>query len=130
MFYKLENDEGYITIEKPVIGKIIIEEVKTFNGRVLISTHKGKVPGIVSKIGGADDMSYLEITTGTKGLDVRVYIVIKFGTSIGLVTNQLIDGIQEKIKEYTGIEANSVAVIVTGMISKQIAKRNIEVKRS
>ena len=129
MFYKLENEEGYITIEKAVLGKIIIEEVKKFNGKVLISSQKGKVAGIVSKIGGIDDMSYIDISMGNKGLDVKVYIVIKFGTSIGMVTNQLIDGIQEGIIQYTGIAPNSVAVVVTGMISKQIAKRNIEVKR-
>ena len=129
MFYKIETVNGYISIEKTVIGKIIIEEVKKFDGKVLISNHKGRVPGLVSKIGGLDDISHLEILMGTKGLDVRVYIVIRFGSSIGRVTNQLIDGIQENIKELTAIEANSVAVIVTGIISKQFSKRNIEVKR-
>lgn len=129
MFYKKETEDGYISIEKTVVGKIIIEEVKNFDGKVLISNHKGRVPGLVSKIGGLDDISHLEIIMGTKGLDVRVYIVIRFGSSIGRVTNQLIEGIQDKIKELTGIEANSVAVIVTGIISKQFSKRNIEVKR-
>ena len=129
MFYKIETENGYISIEKTVIGKIIIEEVKKFDDKVLISNHKGRVPGIVSKIGGLDDISHLEIIMGTKGLDVRVYIVIRFGSSIGRVTNQLIDGIQDNIKELTDMEANSVAVIVTGIISKQLSKRNIEVKR-
>lgn len=129
MFYKIETEEGFISIEKTVIGKIIIEEVKKFDGKVLISNHKGRVPGIVSKIGGLDDISHLDILMGAKGLDVRVYIVIRLGSSIGRVTNQLIDGIQEKIKGLTAIEANSVAVIVTGIISKQFSKRNIEVKR-
>jgi len=129
LFYKIETEEGFISIEKTVIGKIIIEEVKKFDGKVLISNHKGRVPGIVSKIGGLDDISHLEILMGAKGLDVRVYIVIRLGSSIGRVTNQLIDGIQEKIKGLTAIEANSVAVIVTGIISKQFSKRNIEVKR-
>ena len=129
MFYKIETEDGYITIEKNVIGKIIIEEVKNFDGKILIANHKGRVPGIVSKIGGLDDISHLEIMMGPKGLDVRVYIVIRLGSSIGRLTNQLIDGIQYKIKELTAIEANSVAVIVTGIISKQLAKRNIEVKR-
>jgi len=129
LFYKIETEEGFISIEKTVIGKIIIEEVKKFDGKVLISNHKGRVPGIVSKIGGLDDISHLEILMGAKGLDVRVYIVIRLGSSIGRVTNQLIDGIQENIKGLTAIEPNSVAVIVTGIISKQFSKRNIEVKR-
>lgn len=129
MFYKVETDEGYITIEKAVVGKIIIEEVKKFRDKVLISNHKGKVAGFVSKIGGLDDVSHLEMVMGSKGLDVRVYLVIRFGTSIGKVTNELIEGIQKEIEAMTGIEPNSVAIVVTGTISKHIAKRNIEVKR-
>ena len=129
MFYKVETDEGHIIIEKAVVGKIIIEEVKKFRDKVLISNHKGKVAGFVSKMGGLDDVSHLEILMGTKGLDVRLYLVIRFGTSIGMVTNQLIEGIQENIKGLTGIEPNSVAIVITGTISKHIAKRNIEVKR-
>jgi len=129
LFYKVETDEGYITIEKAVVGKIIIEEVKKFRDKVLISNHKGKVAGFVSKIGGLDDVSHLEMVMGSKGLDVRVYLVIRFGTSIGKVTNELIEGIQKEIEAMTGIEPNSVAIVVTGTISKHIAKRNIEVKR-
>ena len=45
------------------------------------------------------------------------------------MTNQLVDDIHEKTKETIGIEPNSVAVVVTGMISKNIARRHIEVTR-
>lgn len=129
MLHKIETEEGTIFIEKPVIGRIILEEVKKLKGRVWVSSHKGKVPGLVSRIGGQDEMNYLEISNGQKGIDIRVYVVIRFGTSIGEVTNQLLDSIQESVKRYTDINPNSVAVIVTGMVSKQLAKRNIEVKR-
>lgn len=131
MIYTIETGEGTLSIEKHVIGKIIIEEVKKFNDKIRISNHKGKVPGLVSKLGVGDDINHLEITMGPKGLDIRIYIVIHFGTSIGTITNQLIDGIQEKLKDLLDIDANSVAVIVTGIqsVSKNMAKRNIEVKR-
>jgi uncharacterized alkaline shock family protein YloU len=129
LLHKIETEEGTIFIEKPVIGRIILEEVKKLKGRVWVSSHKGKVPGLVSRIGGQDEMNYLEISNGQKGIDIRVYVVIRFGTSIGEVTNQLLDSIQESVKRYTDINPNSVAVIVTGMVSKQLAKRNIEVKR-
>ena len=129
LLHRIETEEGTITIEKPVIGRIILEEVRKLKGRVWISSHKGKVPGLVSRIGGQDEMNHLEITNGQKGIDIRVYVVIRFGTSIGAVTNQLLDSIQERVKQYTDIDLNSVAVIVTGMVSKQVAKRNIEVRR-
>jgi len=126
----METSEGSISFTKNVIGKIVVESVKKYNGKVLISNQKGKVPGIVRKIGGMDDINNMEIAMGPMGLDVRVFVVIHFGTSIGYVTNNLIEDIYNQIKEYTDLEPNSVAIVVTGIISKQqISRRNIEVKR-
>ena len=125
----VETELGCISIGKSAIGKIITEAVDKFEGRVIISNHKGKVPGLVSKIGGLDDIANMEINFGDLGIDIRVYIVLRFGTSITKVTNQLVDEIHEKIKAMTGAEPNSVAVVVTGMISKNLARRHIEVTR-
>ena len=130
MLYKLETSTGSISITKTVIGRIVIQSVEKFRDKVTISNHKGKVPGLVKKISGGDVINNMDITMGENGLDLRIYVVINFGTSIGRVTNSLIEEIHTRIKEFTGIEANSVAVVVTGMISKQqMTRRNIEVKR-
>ena len=127
--FTVETDLGSITVSKSAIGKIVIEAVKRFDGKVIISNHKGKVPGIVSWIGGMDDINNMEINYGENGLDLRIFVVLRFGTSITQVANQLVDDIHEKTKETIGIEPNSVAVVVTGMISKNIAWRHIEVTR-
>ena len=127
--FTVETSLGVISVSKNAIGKIVTEAVDLFDGKVIISNHKGKVPGIVSKIGGLDDITNIEISAGEQGLDIRVFIVLRFGTSITRVTNSLVDEIHEKIKEMMGIEPNSVAVVVTGMISKNIARRHIEVTR-
>ena len=127
--FTVETDLGTITVSRNAIGKIVTEAVERFDGKVIISNHKGKVPGIVSRIGGMDDINSMEINYGENGLDLRVFVVLHFGTSITQVTNQLVDDIHEKTKETIGIEPNSVAVVVTGMISKNIARRHIEVTR-
>lgn len=127
--FTVETDLGTITVSRNAIGKIVTEAVERFDGKVIISNHKGKVPGIVSRIGGMDDINSMEINYGENGLDLRVFVVLRFGTSITQVTNQLVDDIHEKTKETIGIEPNSVAVVVTGMISKNIARRHIEVTR-
>ena len=128
MLYRLDTDEGCISIDKSVIGTIVTKAVRQFNGKVLISNHKGKVSGFVAKIGGIEDVNHMEIAMGKNGLDIRVFIVIRFGTSINKVTEQLIQMIKKNTEEITGIEANSIAIVVTGMISKQVVRRNIEVK--
>ncbi|QAT42805.1 Asp23/Gls24 family envelope stress response protein [Aminipila luticellarii] len=129
MLYKEETENGSITIGKAVIAKIVAETVSQFHGKVLISNYKNKAVTFAAKIGVTEDINNMDITMGEKGLDIKLYIVVKFGTSIGLVTNRLINDIHDKVYEYTSIEPNSVAVVVTGMISKNIAKRNIEVRR-
>lgn len=129
LLYRLETLDGSISIDKAVIGKIMAEAVREFKGRVLISTHKGKpVSGFAAKIGMMDDVSSMDINLGKNGLDIRFFILIRFGTSINRVTEQLIETIKKNTEEITGLEVNSIAVVVTGMISKQTVRRNIEVR--
>ncbi|MEG0829063.1 MAG: Asp23/Gls24 family envelope stress response protein [Anaerovoracaceae bacterium] len=130
MFTK-ETELGNISMTKNVIGRIVLEVVGEFGGKVIVSNHKGGPLSFVSKIGGTEETNNMEVifNDGDKGIDLRVYIVIRFGTSITLVTNTLVDKLHKSIKMMTGVEPNSVAVIVTGIISKNIAKRHIEVTR-
>lgn len=128
MLYRVETKEGTISIDRAVINRIIAEAIEAFQGRVFISNHKGKVPNLTGKAALSDDKNYAEVSIGAKGIDIRVYIVIRFGTSINKVTEQLIATIKKNTEEFLGIEANSIAIVVTGMISKQMVKRNIVVK--
>ena len=129
MLYRLETMDGMISVDKTVVGKIIAEAVAQFNGKVLISNHKGKpVSGFAAKIGMTDDISSMEINQGKSGLDIRFFILIRFGTSINRVTEQLIETIKNNTEHITGLEVSSIAVVVTGMISKQTVRRNIEVR--
>lgn len=129
LLYRLETMSGAISVDKAVIGKIIADAVGQFKGKVLISNYKGKVvSGFAAKLGVMDDVSYMEISLGKNGLDIRFYILIRFGTSINKVTEQLIRTIKKNTEEITGLEVNSIAVVVTGMVSKQTARRNIEVR--
>lgn len=128
MFYKIESQFGHISVEKAVIGKLVTEAVASFGGKILLANKKKKMPGFVAKIGGMDDASNMEFVWGEKGLDIRVFIMIRFGTSISRTTDQLIQFIKSGLEEHLDIQANSVAVVVTGMFSKQIAARNIEVR--
>lgn len=130
MLLTVETDLGNIVVSKAAVGKIITEAVDRFEGKVIISNNKGKVPGFVSKIGGMDDSNTMEINYTEQGLDIRVFVVLRFGTSITQVTNKLVNEIHENVKKMTGMEPSNVAVVVTGMISKKIAPRHIEVTRN
>jgi len=127
LIYRIEARAGGISLSKNIIGRIVVESIGKFRDKALLSNHKGKVRKIEAS---SDAVGIMDINMGPQGLDLRVYVVIKFGASIGIVTNGLIEEIYTRTKELTGLEPNSVAVIVTGMVSKrQTARRNIEVKR-
>lgn len=125
----VETKIGKISITKNIIGRIVADAINQFDGKVMISNHKGKVGKQTPKKYTTEDVSNMELAFGENGMDLRLYIVIRFGTSITMVTNHLVNTLHEKIKSVTGQEPNSVAVVVTGMISKNIAKRHIEVSR-
>lgn len=128
MLYRVETEDGSIGITRAVIARIVTEAVEQFHGKVWISNAKGKVLGVGRKLVGMDESDFVQIEAGDKGLDIRLNIVIRFGTSIGMVTEQLIEDIKQHIEEFTGIEVNSTAIVVTGLISKQMTRRNIEVR--
>ena len=67
----IEGELGTISVSKAAIGKIITEAADSFQGKVIISNHKGKVPGLVSKIGGMDESSTMDINLTEQGLDVK-----------------------------------------------------------
>ena len=131
MLYKIETSVGSVSITKTAIGRIVIGAAEKFKNNIKISNQKGKVIRANKKIGGGDPViNSLDITMGSNGLDIRIFVVTNFGTSIGNVTNELIEEVYARIHEFVGIKPSSVAVIVTGVqAKKQVARRNIEVKR-
>ena len=122
MLYKIETEDGVIKVRKAVISKIVLESIKKFKGRVFITNHKGKM----IRLRNAAD--YVDVSLANSGLDIRIYIAIRFGTSISMVTEKLIEDIKGNIEKMTSMEPNSIAIVVTGMISKQITRRNIEIR--
>lgn len=128
MSYIKETGDGNITIEKAVIGEIITRVISQFGNKVVIGNYKSKALNFASKMSMNHELNNMDISIGDRGLDIKVYIMVKFGTSIGMITNTIIEEIHEKIIKFVGVEPNSVAVVVTGTVSKNIAKRNIEIK--
>ena len=128
--YKIESVAGDITIFRPVIVRIAAEAVKRQVGKAQLSNAKGQIPGMgLPRFKSLDPADVIEVTSGPDGVDIRLYVVIRFGSSIGAVTDTLIQDIREDLKKMAAVEANSVAVVVTGLISRNIAPRNIVVRK-
>ena len=125
----VETDLGTITVAKSVIGNIIKSVIDSFDGKVIISNSKGKITNQLPKLGPKEEYSDVEIELTEEGLlNINIYVILKFGTSIKATTERIITDIRALIKETIAMDVNEIDVTVTGMMSKHIAPRHIEVK--
>jgi len=124
--YSIKTERGNILITKKVIARIVVDAVDKFEGKVFITNQNGKLFGAFSRLGGLDETVNMEIYFSDKGVDIRLFIVVRFGTSIGMVTTQLMDDIQDKVGRAMGIETNSLSVVLAGTVSRTIAMKYME----
>lgn len=132
--FEVETKYGKISFSQNIINRIVVEAVEKTNGKAFVLNYKGKymnvVPGIASKMNIYDEEAGgIEIISAGTGIALRVYIVIKFGSSIKQVTNEIIDYIYEETEKIMGERPEKVTVVITGIVSKNIARRHIEVSR-
>lgn len=125
----VNTDLGTIKVAKSVIGNIIMDVIDSFDGKVIVSNSKGKIPNhLATKIAPKTEFDEIAVTLTEEGLmNIELFVILKFGTSIKDTTAKLIADIRSSIKETTGTDVNDVKVTVTGMMSKHIAPRHIEV---
>lgn len=125
----VETELGTIKVAKSVIGNIIKDAIDSFDGKVIVSNSKGKITNQLPKLGPKDEYSDVVIELTDDGLlNISIYVILKFGTSIKATTEKIITDIRALIKETIAMDVNEIDVTVTGMMSKHIAPRHIEVK--
>ncbi len=132
--FDIETKLGEIRFPNNIINRIITESVGSCGGKAEVYKYKGKFknmfPDLASKMNLYDEgAGGIEVTETENSIMIKVYVVIRFGNSIKKTTEQIIDNIYENMEKIMGIRPEKVTVVVTGTLSKNIAKRNIEVSR-
>lgn len=132
--FDIETKLGDIHFSSNIVNKIVEKAVEDCGGKAMLHNYKGALmdvmPGWASKMNLYDEsISSVEVINHESGYIVKVYVVIKFGSSIKAVTSQIIDSIYENTELIIGEKPKYVTVNVTGVMSKNIAKRNIKVSR-
>lgn len=123
--YRIETSSGHVEMGRNVIGRIVAEAVDSFGGKVMLSNSKGRVLAQSKKVGGVDKTDYMEVFQGKDGLEIHINIVIRFGVSISSITGELIREIQNELVRHLGVEAAHISIMIAGILSKQLARRNI-----
>lgn len=129
MLYSEINGEGTVSINESVICQIIEETVQSeFAGRVWISSKKGPASSLMTKLGAKDATDDIEMYLENGQVYLKMFVILKFGVSIKNTTAQLISRLKEAIAENAAMPVKEITLIVNGVVSRQIARRNIEIK--
>lgn len=124
-----EKDKGDILISENAIAQLVIDQIQTMRGRVLPATSKGKRISPVKKVFGNEQEDSVQIKVKGNDLSIRVYVIVRIGVSISKTLDMLIEKIKQSVEESTGVAPSSVSVVVSGVLSKNIARRNMEVRK-
>ncbi len=132
--FDINNDLGQIHFSRNVIYKICEDAAATANGAVTILNYKsrytGRKTGLFSMFSqGEEENNDIQIDETDQGVEITVYIVVRFGTSMKAAAEGMINHIYEQMEYVLNQRPAKVKIIVTGTVSKDIAKRHIEFSR-
>jgi uncharacterized alkaline shock family protein YloU len=120
MFYELKTQRGTIVLDRAVLGHIIKREAAAFQGKVVLSNAKGKPIG--------DEVGFFDCAWPAEdAFELRVFVVLQFGASISVVTQELIRRIRAQTEALTGVRASRVTIAVRGVLSKNLSRRDLEI---
>lgn len=125
--FRIDMDSGHIDVGRHTIGRIISEAVDYFDGKIMLSSSRGKVITQGKKAGTIDKTDYFDFNFADGNLEISINVVIRFGNSISKITDQFIKQIQKELSVHLEMEAYHISITITGILSKQLAKRNIRI---
>jgi len=123
MAYQEENEYGRIRIGRGVIEGVCARVIEGFEGRVLVSDPKGRLKGASPRAEDAKGFARARIREGK--LDVRLYLIVLFGTSMRESAKVLAEKLRSEFPEQTGLEVGLVTMVFVGTLSEKLSKRNV-----
>ena len=127
MSLSISNELGKIKLDPVVIAGIVYEctDAPDVRGNLWIASGKRHITGIIPVIKDLDKS--IRFGYDNDKLSIELNVVIKFGISISNATKVFSDRIEEKIKEMLGLKTESITINISGVKSKQVAKRRTRV---
>jgi len=122
------NDLGKISLDPQVISDIVYDllDAPDLRGNLWMASGKSHIADIIPVI-KKDRENSMKIAFDNDRLSLELSIVIKFGVSISNTTKLFADKIVADIKELLGLDTDSITINISGVKSKQIAKRRTRV---
>jgi uncharacterized alkaline shock family protein YloU len=125
MLYEEKNEKGRVRYGENIIGAIARQVIDETGGRAVPSDIKGR-----QLRGGAlaaTDDAIVDAEFKDAIMDATVYVLVRFGSSIGKVCEDIDRGFRKAVPRITGAEVGELTIFVKGLLSKNISKRDIRV---
>lgn len=129
MSLRKKTQLGTIIVNNNVIAKVVLRAVEKTDGKFMLSSEKGRILGVASRVGVGDISGNFNIECSADTYSLKFTGIIKFGSSIKNVTDVILDSIQEEMQVLFPKQKGIITLHIVGVKSKQIALRDIEVKR-
>lgn len=122
---------GTISVSDLFFAQIIADSLQqeACAGKAWPSTRRGRQIGSEQKINIGDLAGHIEVNPSmdTEAIDLEFSIITKFGTSIRKLTDNIADYIADTVYEKQGARPNQIKIRITGVKSRQTARRELEV---
>ncbi|MDR3071893.1 MAG: Asp23/Gls24 family envelope stress response protein [Clostridiales Family XIII bacterium] len=128
MLYKKITEYGSISFDKAIVAKIVRNIVSAHEKRVFFSDAKGRLHRNLMKE-MSEDTSFLEANYREEDntLDLCLYFILRFGTSIRGTAEVLTEAIRRDIPSIIGCRVDRVDIVITGVLSRKLLKNRTEV---
>jgi uncharacterized alkaline shock family protein YloU len=126
MLYKEKTAGGRIKYGENIIGAVARRVIEETDGRAAPSDAKGRQLKGEGASGASDD-AIVDASFKDGVLNVKMYLLVRFGSSIGRVCEDIDREFRAAIPRITGAEVGELTIFVKGLLSKNVSKRNIEV---
>ena len=120
---------GKIIINPSVISREVRAAATPVKEKMFFATNKGKLVAPPNKISSGELASNLIVEETEDKINITLYIIMSFGSSIKNVTETIFDGLEDTLKTLFPTKDGLITIKIVGVKSKNIAPRDIEVVR-
>lgn len=104
---------------------IALEAARDTDGIYALTNAKGKI--MKAKQTGRETLGFIEVSTEEGKVDLRLYGIIIFGNSVSGTAEMLGRKIRSMIGQITGAETGKIIFTLTGVKSRKIARRELDI---
>ncbi len=125
-----KNKIGTVRVHENVLGHLVLRALQTSEGRAFAASERGKLlTGLAGRPTAGEVGDNLWIREEEGRVCLTCYIILSFGAGVKRTTDGLLDEMQRDMQALFPDQSGRITLHVVGVKSRQIAERDIEVKR-